>query len=161
MPPARPDKHLASLEEQMLNLQSTHPNENQVVEERRLQEQYNTSLQQINSYWLQRSRLQWKIDGDLNTSFFHATISSRRRRNTVHMLQLQDGSWTIDQKEIRRAFTRHFRDIYCEPDETPTEWPEHVMQAILQTLPNPKTRCSLCILKNNHRHRKLQRLFFS
>lgn len=119
----------------MLHLQSKPPHMRNKSEEEQLQEQYNCCLLQINAYWRQRSRLRWTVEGDLNTSFFHATVASRRRRNTIHMLQLDDGTWTIDAVKIRKAFVTHFRNLYCPSEEAPIRWSQARFQNLQQTLP--------------------------
>lgn len=46
----RPDKNLAELEGQMLEMQSTAPSMQNADKEHHLQMEYNTALQQVNSY---------------------------------------------------------------------------------------------------------------
>lgn len=131
----RPDKHLSHIEETMLTKQSMPPTDKSREEEKELQDKYNSTLHQINAYWLQRSRLRWNAEGDLNTAFFHATTSARRRRNMIHMLQREDGTWTVCPKEIKASFVKHFRSIYCEPDLSPPEWPPEVTAGVQANLP--------------------------
>lgn len=78
----------------------------------RLQERYNEALLRIETYWLQWSRLRWNAKGDANTAFFHATTRTRRRHNTITMLQNEDGAWIVEEKEVRRLFVNHFKGIY-------------------------------------------------
>lgn len=107
----------------MLKLQSALPQNLNKKKEMQLQEQYNTCLTQINFYWLQRSRLQWSSEGDQNTTFFHATVAARGRRNSIHMIQLDDDTWTIDGAHIRKEFTNHFQRLYRGPEEALQNWP--------------------------------------
>lgn len=104
-------------------------------EEKELQKKYNACLHQINTYWFQRTRLRWKLEGDLNTAFFHVTTNARRRKNTIHMLQLQDGTWTIESSRIRMELVRHFKTIYCEADNSTPYWPDEVTLSLANTLP--------------------------
>lgn len=62
-------------------------------------------------------------------------VNLRRRRNTIHMLQLEDGSWTIDPKIIRRSFTNHFKEIYCGPEQASPDWPEELLFSLSETVP--------------------------
>ncbi|XP_057996610.1 uncharacterized protein LOC131175927 [Hevea brasiliensis] len=48
------------------------------------------------SYWKQRSRIQWLIEGDRNTRFFHVSTIQRRHRNSIVKLQ------KVDDEEIKR-----------------------------------------------------------
>lgn len=40
------------------------------------------------AYWQQRARLQWFLEGDINTKFFHVSASTRRRKNTILSLEI-------------------------------------------------------------------------
>ena len=39
------------------------------------------------SYWQTRARLQWLLEGDLNTKFFHVCASNRKKKNTILSLE--------------------------------------------------------------------------
>lgn len=77
-----------------------------------LHEQYQRYMAAQEAYWLQRSRLNWNLQGDQNTRFFHMTATVRRRRNRVQALQNEQGEWLVREDEIRRQFVRHFKEIY-------------------------------------------------
>lgn len=51
------------------------------------------------------------------------------------MIQLQDDSWTIDEKHIRQEFTAYFQNLYCGPNEVLTVWSEEVLTALNKELP--------------------------
>ena len=51
-------------------------------------------------YWSQKARLQWLKAGDKNTSFFHASVEERRRRNRMLEIQREDGTWTKSEEEL-------------------------------------------------------------
>lgn len=50
--------------------------------------------------WRQRSRIQWLVDGDGNTIFFHLKATNRRRRNRINELRRDDGTMCTDEEEI-------------------------------------------------------------
>lgn len=52
------------------------------------------------------------------------------------MLQLEDDSWTVCPNAIRSAFINHFKQIYCEPDLVPNQWPVEVMESLQRTIPS-------------------------
>ena len=42
--------------------------------------QFKQILSEEESYWQQRAKLQWFLEGDVNTKFFHICASNRRRK---------------------------------------------------------------------------------
>lgn len=68
------------------------------------------------AHWLQRSRLNWNLMGDKNTSFFHSTTMIQRRRNKIGAIQRDNGDWVVKESEIRLEVVNHFKGIYiCSP----------------------------------------------
>lgn len=51
--------------------------------------------------WHQRSRTKWLVDGDKNTKFYHMQIVSRRKRNKIQMLKIENGDWISDQEVLK------------------------------------------------------------
>ncbi|XP_059285140.1 uncharacterized protein LOC132038497 [Lycium ferocissimum] len=47
-------------------------------------------------YWRQKARVDWFVDGDRNTRFFHNLVRGRRRKLMVKKIQGLDGSWIED-----------------------------------------------------------------
>ncbi|XP_057803472.1 uncharacterized protein LOC131018756 [Salvia miltiorrhiza] len=43
------------------------------------------------THWRQRAKQHWLKEGDCNTKFFFAMASARRKKNTIHKLQKDDG----------------------------------------------------------------------
>jgi hypothetical protein len=60
-------------------------------------------LVQDDLYWKQRAKTIWYRDGDLNTKFFHAATTSRRKINRIE--HLEDSNGTVCRKE------EHFQSI--------------------------------------------------
>ncbi|GAA0177583.1 hypothetical protein LIER_42144 [Lithospermum erythrorhizon] len=48
------------------------------------------------TYWRQRSRVEWQVKGDMNTSFFHDISAQRGKANLITALQKEDGEWVRD-----------------------------------------------------------------
>ncbi|KAM1383307.1 hypothetical protein PS2_035388 [Malus domestica] len=48
--------------------------------------------EQEESFWKQRSRINWLREGDANTLFFHQSTLHRRRRNKVVKILMEDGA---------------------------------------------------------------------
>ncbi|MCI55805.1 RNA-directed DNA polymerase (Reverse transcriptase), partial [Trifolium medium] len=49
---------------------------------------------------IQRSRSQWLKEGDANTSYFHANVKGRFRKNSILALRVGD-RWVESVSEIR------------------------------------------------------------
>jgi len=49
-------------------------------------------LIQEDAFWRQRAKTHWLKDGDLNTKFFHAAASSRKKVNHIHSLMDSDNN---------------------------------------------------------------------
>lgn len=114
----QPDHELKVIEKEMTMLQQQVPQHMQKEEEMKLQERYNDTLARIEMFWLQRSRLRWNVEGDANTAFFHATTRSRRRRNAITMIQIDDDRWIVEEKQVRTLFINHYKQIYSCGDNS-------------------------------------------
>ena len=66
------------------------------------------------NYWKQRSRIQWLKEGDLNTSFFHMIVNSRRRKNSISSLIINN-NWFESPSLICTAITNHFYYLFNKP----------------------------------------------
>ncbi|KAF4363008.1 hypothetical protein F8388_020524 [Cannabis sativa] len=53
----------------------------------------NSVLLQREIFWKQRSKQLWLREGDSNSKYFHASATSRRRRNSIQKLKDSDGVW--------------------------------------------------------------------
>lgn len=64
------------------------------------------------SFWKQRSRVNWLLTGDANTKFFHLFTIQRRQRNRIQKITSADGGWITDKRLIQHAFQSHFHNIF-------------------------------------------------
>lgn len=113
-----PDVMLKEIEEKMKDLNAQPPDQVLTSVENELQVQHRQCLALQEHYWYQRSRIQWALFGDNNTSFFHASAVTRKRRNTVKAIKNSAGEWKTDDKTIRRTFVEHYRQIYKKCNRT-------------------------------------------
>ncbi|XP_012842431.1 PREDICTED: uncharacterized protein LOC105962665 [Erythranthe guttata] len=89
-------------------LQST-----EIISERRtLQNELEQLYQDLDTYWKQRSRVQWMKEGDRNTGFFHAKATIRKRNNWVHRIKNDLGEWTDNKAEIEQVIANYFSSIF-------------------------------------------------
>ncbi|KAJ6978392.1 hypothetical protein NC653_026707 [Populus alba x Populus x berolinensis] len=75
--------------------------------------QYQQLFKDEESYFKQKSRVQWLHLGDRNTSFFHKSLLHRQVRNRTHSLQ--------DDKELGRMTSSYFENLLCAPHLPVTE----------------------------------------
>ncbi|CAM8904265.1 unnamed protein product [Rhodiola kirilowii] len=59
----------------------------------------------------QRSKVQWIKEGDANTKFFHNVLKSRRARNIINHITLNDGSVSADRDVIKQEFVKYFKEL--------------------------------------------------
>lgn len=82
--------------------------------EKDLQVKHQTYLLMNQHYWMQRARVEWAINGDMNSRFFHATAITRKRRNTIVAIQNSEGYWETDMRRIMQLFIAHYKTIYTK-----------------------------------------------
>ncbi|XP_074271265.1 uncharacterized protein LOC141595193 [Silene latifolia] len=64
-----------------------------------------------NSFLSQKAKIQWSLEGDLNTSFFHHTIKKRLMLNKVFQIEDQDGILCTEGDAIQQAFLRYYQEL--------------------------------------------------
>lgn len=79
---------------------------------KRLEKQIDNMLLDEEVYWKQRSRVDWLLEGDRNTKFFHAKATARKRKNKIEGVLDQNGNWSIEAEEIERRFCEHFAELF-------------------------------------------------
>jgi mannosylglycoprotein endo-beta-mannosidase len=89
--------------------------------ERTLALQYQQLCKDEESYFKQKSRVQWMHLGDRNTSFFHKSLLHRQVRNRIHNLQDDTGNLIHDPQEIGRMASTYFENLLCAPQLPMTE----------------------------------------
>jgi len=63
----------------------------------------------------QQSRTRWLREGDVKSSFFHASIKMRRRRNSILALRVGN-RWVESVQEIRAKVAEFFKNHFSEPE---------------------------------------------
>ncbi|KAL0405316.1 UNVERIFIED_CONTAM: hypothetical protein Slati_3845500 [Sesamum latifolium] len=99
---------IKALEEELQTLTEDPPST--VIHSRRaaLREQLDVHLPREEIMWKQRGKAQWLQEGDMNTTFFHARVSSRLQKNAITRLKLGNGSWSNSSEEVQQAITDYF-----------------------------------------------------
>ncbi|KAJ6287807.1 hypothetical protein OIU77_001179, partial [Salix suchowensis] len=84
-------------------------------QERRLAHQYNQLLNDEESYYRQKSRIQWLKQGDRNTKFFHRSLLHRRGRNTVAKLIDEEGMTITDPHQMGKHAANYYNQLLNSP----------------------------------------------
>lgn len=124
---------LGKVESEMLTLNSQPVTRDNIEKESDLQRKHTEYLTMLEIFWHQRSRVNWAQFGDRNTHFFHTTAVIRHRMNRIRAIDKGDGVWEASDKDIKKLFMDHFRDIYAGIDYLRIE---HIMpESVLDQLP--------------------------
>ncbi|KAJ9549508.1 hypothetical protein OSB04_022051 [Centaurea solstitialis] len=62
----------------------------------------------------QKARINWAINGDENSKYFHSSLKYKQRKNHIHGLSL-DGDWITDPLKLKSLAFDFFADKYKEP----------------------------------------------
>ncbi|KAH7845513.1 hypothetical protein Vadar_003022 [Vaccinium darrowii] len=79
---------------------------------RSLENELGTTWAQEETFWRQKARADWMANGDRNTSFFHAKVNKRRRRNRITGIHRSDGTWCEEPDGIAHEFVAYFQNIF-------------------------------------------------
>jgi hypothetical protein len=85
----------------------------QVVRYEEVRNRMGILLAQEEAFWKQRAKVIWLKDGDTNSKFFHATSSSKRRRNLVTKLKRDDGVEVMGQQELCGVASSYFTHLFA------------------------------------------------
>ncbi|XP_072064306.1 uncharacterized protein [Arachis hypogaea] len=87
------------------------------IKEQSLHQELNAVLLQEELLWYQKSREQWVRCGDRNTKFFHLQTVIRRKRNKIHGLFLEDGSWATETTTLEMAANSFFQKLFSTRED--------------------------------------------
>ena len=80
------------------------------------------------SYWRQRSRQNWLLQGDANTAYFHAIANGRRRKCSIPCLWEGD-SLLEDAGEISTHIYSFYKELFSAGPRTGVALSEHFWPA--------------------------------
>ena len=69
-------------------------------------------LSQEEELWALKSRVNWMIQGDRNTSFYHVSTLVRRKRNQIMAIKDTCGEWIFEESTIKEYIRSGFAGIY-------------------------------------------------
>ena len=91
---------------------ASNPSSSLIALENQLQNNLELVLSQESELWTLKSRINWMVMGDQNTSFYHVSALTRRKRNTITMVQNEVGDWLSEEKEVMTHFREGFIRLY-------------------------------------------------
>ncbi|CAN1185031.1 Transposon TX1 uncharacterized 149 kDa protein [Linum perenne] len=62
--------------------------------------------------WRQRANLNWTLEGDRNTKFFHTAVKYRKQRNLISKLQDESNTWISDPTHLESLATNFFETLF-------------------------------------------------
>ena len=96
---------------------SINPSSSLVCLENQLLGELETILDQERDLWLLKSRLNWMIHGDRNTSFYHVSTLSRRKRDHIAAVRDERKLWITKEREVMEHFRVGFQTLYTSSQE--------------------------------------------
>ena len=80
--------------------------------ENELLKELDSVLSQEEELWALKSRVNWMIQGDRNTSFYHVSTLVRRKRNQILSIKDACGEWIIEESAVKEYIKNGFAGIY-------------------------------------------------
>ena len=74
-----------------------------------------------------KSRINWLIQGDRNTSFYHVFALARRKRNHIASVKDERGEWITEEREVMEHFRSGFVSLYTTSLEETSRVPRQDM----------------------------------
>lgn len=90
----------------------------------------NTLLSRCNAMLTLRNRLQWLKDGDRNSKFFHGLHATRKARNLVNSMMIND-TLVTDHAQIGAHVVDYYTTLFA------TQRPVHPILSVLYALISP------------------------
>ncbi|XP_012853795.1 PREDICTED: uncharacterized protein LOC105973319 [Erythranthe guttata] len=121
-----PKKRIMNIQQRLKVLQAGVMSARSNEEKSRLHNELEHLYGDLDTYWKQRSRIQWVQEGDRNTSFFHAKASTRKRANHIGGIEDNFGEWKTKPSDIEKVITEYFGKIFHSSSPNADEMREAV-----------------------------------
>lgn len=82
--------------------------------ERKLREELEEVLHQEELKWFQKSKEEWILSGDRNTSFYHSATMVRRARGRINGLKNSNDQWIQDSEQIEEMIQGYYKGLYAK-----------------------------------------------
>ncbi|KAH6796646.1 hypothetical protein C2S52_021200 [Perilla frutescens var. hirtella] len=110
-------KQLADCRKELEGLQSASNNIHTVDYQKIVEAKIQDLLCKEEVMWKQRSRINWLVEGDKNTSFFHRTANGRQKMNRISKLCMDEGMVLSSNKDIEWGFRSYFQELFAPQEE--------------------------------------------
>ncbi|XP_074315265.1 uncharacterized protein LOC141651450 [Silene latifolia] len=88
------------------------PGDTELVQQECLVAQELRDLQRArDSFLIQKAKLQWSLEGDINSAYFHNAMRKRVMQNKVLCIENQHGVLCTDGAQIQDAFLEYYQDL--------------------------------------------------
>nr|GEZ40436.1 putative RNA-directed DNA polymerase, eukaryota, reverse transcriptase zinc-binding domain protein [Tanacetum cinerariifolium] len=77
----------------------------------------------------QKAKIQWAIEGDENSKYFHGIINKKRSQLAICGV-LVDGEWIEDPPKVKNEFLKHFSNCFSMPTGQTINLDSHMFQKI-------------------------------
>lgn len=85
--------------------------------EQRLRKDYADIQKLEEEFWVMKSRVEWMVNGDRNTSFYHTSTLARRKRNRIQTLQDSNGVWLTEAVDVANHIKEGFISLFTSSME--------------------------------------------
>jgi len=94
------------------NIQINGPSEVNLLEEKEAHKKYEEALDRQEFFWKEKANLNWHLQGDRNTSYFHKI--AKIKTSTKSISTLQNGEQVLtEQNEISEHIINYYKNIFC------------------------------------------------
>ncbi|KAL4331886.1 hypothetical protein GQ457_07G010140 [Hibiscus cannabinus] len=83
-------------------------------------------LDQEEILWRQKTRTDWITQGDRNTRYFHCKTITRKQRNKISSLKLQDGTWCDDDSTLQEEAIHFFTSLFSTDSVPDSPFPSTI-----------------------------------
>lgn len=80
--------------------------------EKKLQMDLSLVLNQEEELWAMKSRINWMVQGDCNTCFYHVSTLIRRKHNKILNLKNSQGKWINDLPDVMEFVCSSFLKLF-------------------------------------------------
>ena len=78
----------------------------------KLLEKLDTILRQEEEFWALKSQVNWLIQGNHNTAFYHVSTLVRRKRNQILAIKDAMGEWLYEENAMKEFIRDGFNNVY-------------------------------------------------